>query len=148
MSPAQVDSQWEDCLFRIEALNIILYMVEDMCNAVDGIKKYMQVENYDNDMVRSMVGEVLDSLSENLDQSLPELPAQGFTRLDKQVRGRREKEWIYLREDAELLRRNLAEKPHQELVTEVEDFMLRLKALAIEVRVRRVRLIVVNDVRK
>ena len=136
MSPLpQVDSQWEDCLYRIEALNILLYMVESMTTAINAIKKYMEVENFDNEVVRNMVGEILDNLSENLDQNLPALPAQGlFTRLDKNVWERREQEWNFLKEDADVLRRNLTEKPHQELVTEVEDFMLRLKSLAVEVR--------------
>ncbi len=41
----------------------------------------VDVENYDVDAVKSQVGEVLDMLSENLDQMLPALPEQGFTRL-------------------------------------------------------------------
>lgn len=129
-----MDSQWEDCLYRIEALNILVYMVDSLSAGIDAIKKYMEVENYENDIVRNMVGEILDSLSENLDQCLPELPQQGFTRLDKLVWERREQEWNYLKDDADLLRRNLSLKPHQELLSEIEDYMLRLKALAIEVR--------------
>ena len=93
----------------------------------------MAVENYDNDAVRNLIGEILDGFSENLDQTLPELPSKGFTRLDKLIRDRREMEWNFLKEDADNLRRNLLLKPHQELVTEVEDLMLRLKSLAIEV---------------
>ena len=130
----QVDSQWEDCLYRIEALNILLFMVDTMCRGIDAIKKVMEVENYDNETVRSMVGDMVDHLSQSLDQSLPTLPTQGFTKLDKLVWERREAEWESLRTDADNLRVNLREKPHQELVSEIEDFMLRIKALAVEVR--------------
>ena len=129
----QVDSQWEDCLYRVEALNMLLFLVESMSKGIEAIKKVMEVENYDNETVRGMVGDMLDHLSMSLDQSLPPLPAQGFTKLDKLVWERREAEWECLRADAEALRMNLREKPHQELVSDVEDFMLRIKALAVEV---------------
>ena len=132
----QVDSQWEDCLYRVEALNILLFMVDSLTEGINSVKKYMEIENYENDIVRNMIGEILDNLSESLDQPLPELPVQGFTKLDKLVWDRREKEWTFLQEDSENLRRNLSLKPHQELLVEVEDFMLRLKALAIEVSER------------
>lgn len=112
---------------------MLLFMVEDLTAGINSIKKSMEVENYDNENVRNMIGEILDKLSENLDQFLPELPQQGFTRLDMLVRERRQAEWDLLREDAENLRRNLSLQPHQELLVELEDFMLRLKALAVEV---------------
>lgn len=112
---------------------MLLFMVEDLIAGINSIKKSMEVENYDNENVRNMIGEILDKLSENLDQFLPELPQQGFTRLDMLVRERRQAEWDLLREDAENLRRNLSLQPHQELLVELEDFMLRLKALAVEV---------------
>ncbi len=130
----QIDSQWEDCLYRIEALNILLFMVETLSKGIDAIKKVMEVESYDNETVRNMVGDMVDHLSESLDQPLPQLPAQGFTKLDKLVWERRETEWEYLRADVDVLRMKLREKPHQELVSDVEDFMLRIKAMAVEVR--------------
>lgn len=112
---------------------MLLFMVEDLTAGINSINKSMEVENYDNENVRNMIGEILDKLSENLDQFLPELPQQGFTRLDMLVRERRQAEWDLLREDAENLRRNLSLQPHKELLVELEDFMLRLKALAVEV---------------
>lgn len=108
-------------------------MVDSLVEGIDSVKKYMEVENYENDVVRNMIGEILDGLSESLDQPLPEIPDQGYTRLDKLVWEQREKEWGFLQQDADNLRRNLSLTPHQELLSEVEDYMLRLKAMAIEV---------------
>lgn len=76
----QVDSQWEDCTYRIESLNIILFTAESLEEGVKSVEKMMTVDNYDNDAVKSRVGEVLSYFSENLDQRLPPVPTQGFTK--------------------------------------------------------------------
>lgn len=131
---AQVDSQWEDCLYRIEALNMLLFMVEMLSKGLADIRKVMEIENYENERVRNMVREMIDHLSETLDQPFPELPKQGFTRLDKLVWERRNAEWEILRADVDNLRMMLNDRTHLDLVSEVEDFMLRIKALAVEVR--------------
>ena len=128
-----MDCQWEDCLFRIEALNLLLFMVDSVAEGISSIKEYMKMGNYENDVVRSMVGEILDKLSESLDQSLPDLPTQGFTKLDKLVWERRGIEWTYLQGDVDVLRREMGLKSHEDLLVEVEDIMLRFKALANEV---------------
>lgn len=94
----------------------------------------MEVENYDNDAVKNQLGEVLDSFSENLYQPLPALPEQGFTQLDRLMRENREREWTYLRQDCDSLRKNLAIRPLLEMVVEVEEYIGRLKSMAYEVR--------------
>ena len=76
----QVDSQWEDCSFRIDTLNIILFTAEGLQEGVTSVQKMIEVDAYDVDAVKSQIGEVLDMLSENLDQMLPPVPEQGFTR--------------------------------------------------------------------
>ena len=110
-------------------------MAESLENGLKGVKKTMSVENYENNDVRNQITEILDQFTENLDQNLPPLPKQGFTRLDKLIRERRHAEWRSLQRDVDDLRKNL-DKAHQELVSDVEDFMLRLKALAVEVSER------------
>ncbi len=76
----QVDSQWEDCSFRIDTLNIILFTAEGLQEGVKSVQKMIEVDAYDVDAVKSQIGEVLDMLSENLDQMLPPVPEHGFTR--------------------------------------------------------------------
>ena len=93
----------------------------------------MEVENYDNDAVKNQLGEVLDSFSENLYQPLPSLPEQGFTQLDRLMRENRDREWRFLREDCDILRKNLAIRPLLEAVVEVEEYIGRLKSMAYEV---------------
>ncbi len=128
-----MDSQWEDCSYRIESLNILLHMVGRIEDGLKAVSKIMEVENYDNDIVRNEIGEILDNLSEDLDQSLPSLPTQGVTKLDRLTRERRILEWDFIKNDADNLRRNIYENPIQELISEVEDYMFRFKNLAIEV---------------
>lgn len=63
-------------------------------------------------------------------QPLPLLPQQGWTKLDKLKRENREKEWFSLQKEADHLRR----APHkpQDVVDELEDYVLRLRCLAVE----------------
>lgn len=93
----------------------------------------MEVENYDNEAVRNQLGEVLDQFSETLDQPLPDLPDQNFTRLDQLMRGYRIQEWRLLIGDCDHLRTNLPSYPILEIVADCEDFIARLKSLAKEV---------------
>ncbi|XP_064383023.1 myoferlin-like isoform X2 [Halichondria panicea] len=127
-----VDSQWEDCSFRIDTLNIILFTAEGLQEGVTSVQKMIEVDAYDVDAVKSQIGEVLDMLSENLDQMLPPVPEQGFTRLDTQLRSYRESEWACMREEADELRRDMPQYNILELVTKLEDFVARIKSLAIE----------------
>ena len=130
----QVDSLWEDCSFRIESLNILLFMVEGLDVAIQRIHKKLSMEIVDLDEVRQDIGVVLDSFGETLDQDLPPLPDQCITCLDKLMYKRRVQEWEAVKLDMGNLRFNLG-KSVEDLITDLEDFMLRLKALAVEVGV-------------
>ena len=63
-------------------------------------------------------------------QPLPHLPKQAWTRLDKLTRQRRVDEWLSLQKEANHLRR----APHKvdDIVDELEDYVCRLRSLAIE----------------
>ena len=130
-----MDSQWEDCSYRVESLNLILFTIDTLKNGLDSIKKLMEVENYDTETVKNELGEVLDSFSENLYQPLPMLPEQGFTQLDRLTREHRSQEWGALRADCDVLRRELTIRPLLEAVVEVEEYIGRLKSMAYEVGV-------------
>lgn len=54
-------------------------------------------------------------------------------RLDTQLRSYRESEWACMREEADELRRDMPQYNILELVTKLEDFVARIKSLAIEV---------------
>ncbi len=130
----QVDNLWEDCRYRIESLNILLFLVESLDVAIAKIQKKLGMEIVDLDEVRQDIGVVLDKFGETLDQDLPPLPCHGMTRLDKLRHERRMQEWESVKLDMGNLRFNLG-KSVEELVTDLEDYKLRLKALALEVRV-------------
>jgi hypothetical protein len=118
----------------VEALNVLLHMVESLAEGISSVKKYMEVKNYENDMIRNLFGEILTDLRNTLDYPLPQLPSQVFTKLDRLVWDQREKEIILLQDTCEELLKKFNLKPIQDLLVDVEDLMLRLKALAIEVR--------------
>jgi len=123
---------WEDCCFRIESLNILLFMVESLDEAIQRIHKKLSMEIVDLDEVRQDIGVVLDNFGETLDQDLPSLPKNGITCLDKLMYKRRVLEWESVKLDMGSLRFNLG-KSVEDLVTDLEDFKFRLKALAVEV---------------
>lgn len=131
----QIDSKWEDCLYRIEALNTLLFMVDSMTEDVNRVKKYMQVESFEKEVVSNMISKVLDNLSESrYRRLLPDLPARGFTQLDKLTLERREREWALLLEDTDSLRTEIGRMTHGELLMEIEDQIIpKIKELAVEV---------------
>ena len=100
------------------------------------MKKAMEAEDYDNDAIKEQLNSLLESLSENLHQPLPELPEQGaFTKLDALTRERRMNEWRDLYASCNTLRRRLAIKPLLEIVIEVEEYVGRLESMAHEVHI-------------
>ena len=98
----------------------------------------MKDEGYDNDAIKEQLNTLLESLSEDLHQPLPELPQQdlgggGVTKLDVLTRQHRMKEWRDLYASCNDLRRNLVIKPLLECVVEVEGYIGRLERMAHEV---------------
>ncbi len=63
-------------------------------------------------------------------QPFPEIPKQGWTKLDKFKREHRAREWLSLQKEADRLLRNLHN--HEDVVDELEDCISRLRSLAIE----------------
>ncbi len=120
-------------MFRIESLNILLFLVDSLEKSLQIIHNKLSLKVADLDEVRQDIGEILDNLSESLSQELPSLPEQGITRLDKLIKERRDGEWTLLSQDVHELRMHL-DNTVDNLVTDVEDFKFRLKALAKEVR--------------
>jgi hypothetical protein len=98
----------------------------------------MEDEDYDNDAIKEQLNTLLESLGEDLHQPLPELPAQGLggggvTKLDVLTREHRMKEWRDLYASCNDLRHNLAIRPLQECVMEVDEYIGRLERMAREV---------------
>jgi len=132
-----VECQWEECSYRIESLNILLFLISSLDEAISGIQKKLGEKITDLDEVRQNIGKILDHLSKSLDQELPTLPTQGINKLDKLVKKKRDQEWYQLRQDVDDMRMHLG-GTIEDLVTELEDFKFRLKALAVEVSQSRV----------
>ena len=139
----QVDSQWEDCSYRINSLNLILFTAESFRNHFDSIKKMMQVKR-DLDVVKDDVREMLDEFIKNLSQPIPDLPEKGsFTRLDRLIRDQRDNEWRRINEGYISLRKDLVELNQldpldqqdqlDQIMDGIEDYINPIKNMAYEV---------------
>ena len=117
----------------MDSLNLILFTVDSLKRGLESAKNGLQMENYDSHAVKGQLSEVLESFSSNLDQPLPELPEQGFTKLDISTREYRMQEWEALHVDCNRLQSNLAAASLSEIVDEVEDYIARLESMACEV---------------
>ena len=98
------------------------------------MKKMMENNNYGILEIKDKLRDELDSFSNNIYQSLPELPAHGFTQLDKLMRERRAQDLTILREECDILRKNLNDSPLSEILVQIEEYIARLKHMAIEVQ--------------
>ena len=93
----------------------------------------MKIENYQDEAVKECLKNVLDSFSEHLYQTLPSLPRQGTTQLDKMTREQRVQSLSALRKDCDSLRRNFYTYSLRDIMTEVEQYIVHLKSMAYEV---------------
>ena len=107
--------------------------MESLDESIKKVQKKMSMEVFDTNQIQCDIGEVLDTFDSSLDQDLPPLPSQGFTKLDTLIKKKRDEEWGQLKQDVSNLRRHL-KKSLNELVTDLEDLKFRLKSLAVEVR--------------
>ncbi|CAI8014042.1 Myoferlin [Geodia barretti] len=125
-----VDSQWEDCTFRITSMNILYSMADKLETGLVEVKKEMSVELYDIDAIKSQLGDVLDDFIGDVSQGLPQLPDKEVTKLDRLRRGVRVKELKELERAAIYLRNSPVKL--EDMVDECEDYINSLRNLAIE----------------
>lgn len=97
------------------------------------MKRMMEIKNFDIGAVKDELRGHLDSFSEDIYHALPELPAHGFTQLDKLMREHRVDRLMTIRKDCDNLRNNLDDRPLPEVVVEIEEFITCLKSMANEV---------------
>ena len=119
-------------------------MVESLKKGIEQINKKMSVKDYDASAICKDIGLLLDHFSESLDQSLPDLPTKNFTRLDKLIKNQRDEEWAALTVEADSMRMDIGVMNLRDIVDQLEDFMYRLRALAVEVSVCVCMFVIVN----
>ena len=103
---------------------------------IDIIKKAVS-ESTDNSSARIKVRETIKTIRKTtiaITLVLPEIPKQGFTKLDLLVRDRRRDELAILECDLDGLLGQLDNIPLSEVIANLEEMMLSIKAVAIEVR--------------
>ena len=112
---------------------MILCNADNLKERLDSVKKMTENKNYNILEIKDMLRDELDSLSNNIYQPLPKLPAHGFTQLDKLMREHRAQDLAILREECDILREKVNSSPLSDILAEIEEYIARLKRMAIEV---------------
>jgi len=94
-----VDSQWEDCTYRIECLNTLIFIADTLEEGLQPVKMAMDLGEYDETAVKAELKTVLNKLVDLLDNTIPRfskkaLTSRSFTKLDQQLRVYRKRELL------------------------------------------------------
>lgn len=130
---------WEDCSHRIEALNLLLHIAEEVEENLKTARKYIDAEEFK--MAVDKLDSLLDSLDRNLNQCLKTTPKHhNMNQLDLNMRTFRHSEFAIMMEDIPFTKRELVLscdgeiiKPLWKIMMKVEDYLARLKGLCFEV---------------
>lgn len=130
---------WEDCSHRIEALNVLLHMAEELQEGLIEAKKCIYAEEFDRAM--GMLDELLKLLVESLSH-YPELPPKhpNMNTLDLKMRNFRLGELRLMVNEIESAKQRLPEEGSQDkvevlnkTVLNIEDYLVKLKGLCFDV---------------
>ncbi|KXJ28698.1 Myoferlin [Exaiptasia diaphana] len=128
-----VDSHWEDMLFRLYSMNILLDLCERVEGKIERIKIGMK-ENLSKPEIASLIMGLLEELiaaCSNIRTGLPEIKkGPGITQLDFKKREVRISELTSIEKEASHLRESATDI--DEAIHDIEHFLQKLRALAVE----------------
>lgn len=126
-----VDSHWEDIAFRLEPLNILTRMCEQLETDLENIQLVIS-ENASLTNVAVLIMKLLDTLIDSCSKPLPRATDRtpGVTDLDFKMGDTRECELKEILEEATNLRTSATDV--EETIGAIEDFIKRLRLLAVE----------------
>lgn len=126
-----VDSHWEDIAFRLEPLNILTRMCEQLETDLENIQLAIS-ENASLTNVAVLIMKLLDTLIDSCSKPLPRATDRtpGVTDLDFKMGDTRECELKEILEEATNLRTSATDV--EETIGAIEDFIKRLRLLAVE----------------
>ena len=135
-----MDSLWEDCSHRIEALNILLHISEDMEYSLSKIKELL-VNSCKHEEATDSLMIFLETLGESLDQRLPIPPRPKFNLLDSRMMELRLSELKSMKEGIQKMMKRIKKKHGKEkqaqilseVMTELDDYLISIKYLCVEV---------------
>lgn len=133
---------WEDCRYRVEALNILLHIAKEVEEHLNSVKKHIEMEEY----VRAIdtVDELLHFLTDSISQYLQSpLKHPNMNQLDMKIRMYRQTELNVMMNDAnstmQVMKKSINKGLLEEVqildqtITEVEDYLVKLRGLCFEV---------------
>lgn len=134
-----MNSEWEDCSHRIEALNILLHMAEELQENLTAAKKRIYAEEFDR--ATDMLDELLQLLAESL-SCYPQDPPKhmNMNALDLKMMNFRLGELRLMVDEIKCVKQRLFEGGSQDkadvlnqVVSNIEDYLVKLKGLCFDV---------------
>ena len=136
-----MDSVWEDCSHRIQALNILLQLSADLEKNVSEIKDQLIHHCKQEDITDNLLHHIA-TLDMDLDQGLPKPSHPNKNLLEKKMRDMRESEFKSMKEGLQDMTKQLCNKHNRKeeqkkiisgAIAKLEEYLFRLKYLCIEV---------------
>lgn len=126
-----VDSHWEDIAFRLEPLNILTRMCEQLETDLENVQLAIS-ENVSLTNVAVLIMKLLDTLIDGCSKPLPRATHKtpGVNDLDFKIGDTRESEMKDILEEATKLRTSATDV--EETIGAIEDFIKRLRLLGVE----------------
>ena len=129
-----IPCQWEDNTYRIESLNILLHIADELEKKIKGVKDLLREgKDVSPDKVAQAVINMLENLVSGLNEPLPVMSFDGATELDILWGKYREGEVVVLKDEIYALRQNATEV--EEAVEECVGFLNRIRAMAVETQI-------------
>ena len=126
-----IPCQWEDNTYRIESLNILLHISDELERRIKGVRDLLREgKDASPDKVAQSVINILEHLVTGLNEPFPQLSFDGATELDIQWGKYRDGEVAVLKDEVYALRQNATEV--EEAVEECVGFLNRIRAMAVE----------------
>ena len=139
----QVNSVWEDCSHRIEALNTLLHITHELEENLNAAKKHFDSEEFKG--ATDKLDELLQSLLDNTSQYPEHSPGNhpNTNNLDMKMRNFRQNELESMKEDIKSTKWNLMEsftegpgdqvESLNQIIKKTEDYLVKLKGFCYEV---------------
>ena len=120
---------WENNIYRIESMNILNHIADQLENNIKGVKEMIETEEADLNDISQAIVNMLEKLSSDLSEQLPVLPRDLHTMLDIQWFGLRDSERLAILNAIPSLR-DITDQ--EEMLYICEGFVNRIRVVAVE----------------
>ena len=120
---------WENNIYRIECMNILNYIANQLEDNIRGVRELMECEELDPNDISQAIINMLENLSSVLSEHLPVLPKDSYTKLDVHLWGIRDSERLAILNGIPGLR-DITDQ--EEVLYICEGFVNRIRVVAVE----------------